>query len=128
MAEPLFLLDSNICIYVLEGLAPTVRDRIQTWRPEEIVTSAVVYAEVVRGMASDDAVGMAKVESLFRVIPVLPFDQAAARAYASIPFRQGAFDRLIAAHALALGLTVVTNNERDYADVPGLRIENWIKK
>lgn len=128
MAEPLFLLDSNICIYVLEGLAPTVRDRIQTWRPEEIVTSAVVYAEVVRGMASDDVLGMAKVESLFRVIPVLPFDQAAARAYASIPFRRGAFDRLIAAHALALGLTVVTNNERDYADVPGLKIENWIKE
>lgn len=126
MAEPLFLLDSNICIYVLEGLSRTVRDRIQARRPEEIVTSAVVYAEVIRGMASDDLIGMAKVESLFRVIPVLPFDQAAARAYASIPFRRGAFDRLIAAHALALGLTVVTNNERDYADVPGLKVENWI--
>ena len=113
MDEPLFLLDSNVCIYVLEGLAPAVRDRIQAHRPGEIVTSAVVYAEVARGIAQDDVIGMAKVESLFRVVPVLPFDQAAARTYTSIPFRRGTFDRLIAAHALALGLTVVTNNERD---------------
>ena len=125
MAEPLFLLDSNVCIYVLEGLAPAVRDRIQAHRPGEIVTSAIVYAEVARGIAQDDVIAVAKVESFFRVVPVLPFDQAAARAYGSIPFRRGAFDRLIAAHALALGLTVVTNNERDYSDVPGLSVENW---
>jgi tRNA(fMet)-specific endonuclease VapC len=128
VVEPLFLLDSNICIYVLEGLAPAVRDRIQARRPGEIVTSAVVYAEVVRGMARDDVIGMAKVESLFRVIPVLPFDQAAARVYVSIPFRRASFDRLIAAHALSLGLTVVTNNGRDYADVPRLKIENWMNE
>ena len=58
-------------------------------------------------------------------IPVLAFDQAAGRAYAGLPFKRGRFDRLIGAHALSRGLTLVTNNERDFADIPGLKIENW---
>ena len=56
---------------------------------------------------------------------MLPFEEVAAEAYQLVPFRRGRFDRLIAAHALALGLTVVTNNEEDFADIPGLAIENW---
>ncbi len=47
--------------------------------------------------------------------------------YASIPFKRSRFDRLIAAQALSLGLTLVTNNERDFADVPDLKVENWTK-
>jgi tRNA(fMet)-specific endonuclease VapC len=56
---------------------------------------------------------------------VLPFDEAAARAYARLPFKRGRFDRLLAAHALSLDLTVITNNERDFSDIAGLRVENW---
>jgi tRNA(fMet)-specific endonuclease VapC len=58
-------------------------------------------------------------------IPVLPFDENAARAYARIPFKRASYDRLIAAHALAQTLIVVTDNEADFADVPGLVVENW---
>ena len=61
----------------------------------------------------------------FVAVPVMPFDEGAARLYARLPFRRGSFDRLVAAHALSLGLTLVTNNGRDFADIPGLRIENW---
>lgn len=124
MAEPAFLLDSNICIYLLEGRAPSARDHIQRCVPGEIVTSAIVYAEVLHGLP-DDRRSHSKAEALFRIVPVLPFDDAAARAYRAIPFRRGTFDRLIAAHALSLGLTVVSNNLRDYSDVPGLKVENW---
>jgi tRNA(fMet)-specific endonuclease VapC len=59
------------------------------------------------------------------VIPILSFDDAAAREYARLPFKRARFDRLLAAHALSLGATIVTNNEADFADVPGLRVENW---
>ena len=62
---------------------------------------------------------------LMVVIPPMPFDMIAAAAYVALPFRRAKLDRWIAAHALALDLTLVTNNERDFAGIPGLRIENW---
>jgi tRNA(fMet)-specific endonuclease VapC len=57
--------------------------------------------------------------------PLSPSPKAAARAYASIPFKRGTFDRLIAAQALSLDLTVISSNSKDFADVPGLKVENW---
>lgn len=71
------------------------------------------------------APGHALLSAFVELVPILPFDDRAAVAYASLPFRRARFDRLIAAHALSLGLTLVTNNEADFADIPGLRVENW---
>lgn len=126
-STPLYLLDSNICIYLLEGLSEKARDRVEACAPGEIVTSAVAYAEVLRGVDSADRRAMVATKAFFTVCPVLPFDGAAAEAYQDVPFRRGKFDRLIGAHALALGLTVITNNDSDYADIPGLRVENWTR-
>ena len=128
MIEPAFLLDSNICIYILTDARSVAAERLGACRPGSVVASAIAYAEVVRGIPGLDAGGWSKLDAFFRRVPIMPFDDQAARAYAAIPFKRGTFDRLIAAHALALGLTVVTNNERDYADVPGLKIENWTKE
>jgi tRNA(fMet)-specific endonuclease VapC len=125
VAEPAFLLDSNICIYVLADAEGAAARRLGDCEPGSVVTSAIAYAEVMRGRPTDDPSAVAGAEALFRVVPVLPFDEEAARRYRAIPFRRGTFDRLIAAHALALGLVLVTNNERDYGDVPELRMENW---
>ncbi|PZU60589.1 MAG: VapC toxin family PIN domain ribonuclease [Sphingobium sp.] len=125
MADPRFLLDSNICIYVLEGTSPALRPRLEANRPGEIVTSAIVYAEVMRGIGSTEGDRLARAERLFDIFPVQPFDGRAALAYRTVPFRRGSFDRLIAAHALSLDLTLVSNNEGDFADIPGLRVENW---
>lgn len=125
MTEREFLLDSNICIYVLAEAAGSAARRLGECEPGTVVTSAIAYAEVMRGRAGEAAESWDGAEALFSLIPVLPFDAAAALRYRHIPFRRGTFDRLIAAHALSLGLTLVTNNERDYADVPGLRVENW---
>jgi len=127
VADPVFLLDSDICIYVLQGLSEPVRRRIEAREPGEIVTSAVAYAEVMRGVERRDAGAAARAEALFRVVEILPFDRRAAEAYFSIPFKRSSYDRLIAAHALSLGLTFVTNNERDFDKVAGLRVENWTK-
>jgi tRNA(fMet)-specific endonuclease VapC len=127
VADPVFLLDSDICIYVLQGLSEPVRRRIEAREPGEIVTSAVAYAEVMRGVERRDAAAVTKAEALFRVIEILPFDRRAAETYVSMPFKRTSYDRLIAAHALSLGLTFVTNNEKDFDKVAGLRVENWTK-
>jgi tRNA(fMet)-specific endonuclease VapC len=56
---------------------------------------------------------------------MLPFDEAAARAYARLPFKRARFHRLLAAHALSIGAAVVTGNVTDFADIPGLQVEDW---
>lgn len=122
-AEPLFLFDSNSCIYLINGVSPTLMARVEACDEGSIVTSAIAYAEVMIGARRQ---GIAeRAGRLFDVIRPLPFDDAAAISYTSLPFRRGSFDRLIAAHAISLGLTLVTNNERDFADIPGLKVENW---
>jgi tRNA(fMet)-specific endonuclease VapC len=127
MAEPLVLLDSNICIYLVEGLSEAARSRVERFAPGEVVTSAIAYAEVMRGVDIGDPVSLAIASALFEAVPVLPFGTDAALEYRKLPFKRHSFDRLIAAHALALGLALATNNEADFADVPGLRIENWTR-
>ena len=125
MIEPLYLLDSNICVYLLEGLSDTARGRVEACHPGEVVTSAICLAEVMRGVDRTDGEAFAKAERLFKVIPPLDFGAAAALCHAGLPCRRHSFDRLIAAHALSAGLTLVTNNGADFADVPGLKVENW---
>ena len=124
VADPAFLLDSNILIYVLEdATAPIVR-RIEQMEPGSVVTSTISVAEASIGM-SRRGFGQESLVALLDIVPPLPFDAAAGWAYARIPFKRHRFDRLIAAHALSLGLTLVTDNPRDFDDVEGLRIENW---
>jgi tRNA(fMet)-specific endonuclease VapC len=123
--EPLFLLDSNILIYLLQGTSDQLRDRVETYELGQLVTSAIAYAEVMRGISDEDRLQIDAAQRLFAAVGIEPFGPEAAIAYRRVPFRRRRFDRLIAGHALALGLTLVTNNERDFADVRGLRIENW---
>jgi len=123
VADPLFLLDSNICICLLKGASDAVRRRVESHAPGELVTSAIVFAEVMMGMRSLDEA--ARAEIFFALVTVLPFDRAAAESYVTLSFKRGSYDRLIGAHALSLGLTLVTANERDFLDLPRLRVENW---
>ena len=78
------------------------------------------------GILREPGANLGAVTALFEQVPVQPFDQKAALQYAGLPFRRRSFDRLIAAHALSLDAILVTNNEADFADVPGLKIENWL--
>lgn len=123
MVDPLFLLDSNICIYLLKGASDAVRRRVESHAPGELVTSSVVFAEVMMGMGSSEEA--ARAENFFALVTVLPFDRLAAESYVKLPFKRGSFDRLIGAHALSLGLTLITANQRHFADMPGLKVENW---
>jgi tRNA(fMet)-specific endonuclease VapC len=125
VAEPLFLIDSNILIYVLQDSRCAAARRMQDCAVGTVVTSAIVFGEVMRGLVAREPDRAHKANRLFELVTVLPFDAAAAATYAGLPFRRGRLDRLIAAHALSVGLILVTNNEADFADIDGLRVENW---
>ena len=123
MAEPVFLLDANVCIHILNGRSERAAQRVSACPVGSLVTSAVVYAEVLIGARRFDAID--PVLAFFAQVPVLPFDAAAGDAYSRLPFKRGSYDRLIAAQALSLGLTVVTSNAKDFDDVPELKVEDW---
>ena len=128
-----YMLDTNICIYLLHRHPPEVLARLQALHEGQAVLSAVTYAELRAGLEMQ-AQGRQHDEQvlalLVRRIPVLAFDAAAAVSYgvqwaAGSERRRDALDRLIAAHAVCVGATLVTNNEADFKDLPGLVIENW---
>jgi tRNA(fMet)-specific endonuclease VapC len=120
-----FILDTDCAVYAMLGSHPKLRVRLAEREPGDVGVSAISFAEIVLGESRGKPPDMDVINDFVTVVEVLPFDEAAARAYANLPFRRAAFDRLIAAHALSLGATVITNNEADFVDVPGLKIENW---
>ena len=120
-----YMFDTNAVIVALDGDDPVFRARMAEVEEGDIVMSSVVLAEVALGTAQGRP-PVAKVLDIFlEEVPVLAFEESAARVYAKIPFKRASYDRLIAAHALSLGLAVVTANTKDFADVPGLMVENW---
>lgn len=89
-----------------------------------IITSSICLAEMLIGLRDDERLML---DVLLQQMPILPFDEMASRRYATLPFKRRGFDRLIAAHGLALDLTVITANLADFEDVPGLRVEDWMQ-
>lgn len=121
-----FVIDSDLAIYAMGGDANSVLNRrIASCHPGEIAISAVSFAEVALGTWLGKPPRQDILDAFVRAIPILPYDEAAARTYATLPFKRARFDRLLAAHALSISAVVVTNNEADFADVPRLMVENW---
>lgn len=128
-----YLLDTDICIYAMTARRPAVVDAIRSHAADGIGLSAVSAAELAFGAAKSRS--ERNVDALRRFLSnleVAAFDEAAAglagtlRAWlASQGTPIGPYDTLIAAHAHALGATLVTNNVREFARVPGLRVANW---
>lgn len=130
---PRYMLDTNICIYLMKYHPPEVAARFATCYVGEVVMSAVTFAELEYGVACSgerSAQNRKALDDLVSDIPVAPFDATAGRAYGPIRLatpdrRRDALDKLIAAHAIALDVVLVTNNTADFAGYPGLRMENW---
>jgi len=120
-----FMLDSNIVIAVALATNEAVRLRMAEHGESDFVMSSIAYAEVIHGSVQGKPPAVDRLQALIEEVPVLAFDEKAARTYAEIPFKRASYDRLIAAHALSLGLTVITGNTKHFADVPGLKVENW---
>lgn len=123
-----YLLDTNIVIMAIDGTNHALRDRMAMCDEDDIVTSAIAYAEIAHGSLHGKPPPLDLLKKFLEDIPVLPFDQAAGDSYSSLPFLRASYDRLIAAHALSLGLTLVTQNVRHFADAPGLMVENWTRE
>ena len=129
-----YLVDTNIAIYASEGLEPVLKKFIE--HEGMILLSALSLAELQRGLYSDPSLTslrQERLETLLRVVSVLPFDARAAEAYGRIIMQIGRtkkrdFDRMIAAHAMVSESVLVTANVADFADVPGLTIENWVAR
>ena len=126
----MYLLDTNACIDFLEGRSDPLARRIEA-HFGALAISTVTAAELLVGRkTSDDAKGDArKLDAFIASVEVLAFDLATARVYGDIIREIGvdrkSFDRLIGVQAVALGLILVTRNSKHFADVPGLRVENW---
>lgn len=118
-------MDTDCAVYAMTAQFPALGERLSNCAPGEAAISAVSFAEMALGSGRGKPPPTEILEAFVRAIPLLPFDAAAAREYAKLPFRRARFDRLLAAHALSIGATVITNNVADFADVPGLLVENW---
>jgi len=131
-----FLLDTNICVFLIRNQSERVRDHIRRRRVGDIGVSAIAESELRFGAdkSSDPEKNHAVLERFFLTLPVLAFDSGCAREYGRIrAFLEkkgtpiGSLDTLIAAHALSGEMTVVTNNTREFKRVPGLRVEDWTR-
>jgi tRNA(fMet)-specific endonuclease VapC len=120
-----YLLDTNIIVALAISADESVVRRAAECDAGDMVTSSIALAEVAFRSERGQPPDMEELRAFIEEVPILDFDYRAALAYAKLPFKRASFDRLIAAHALSHDLTVVTKNERDFADVPGLKVENW---
>ncbi len=130
---PLYMLDTNMCIYLMKHQPEEVARRFAQCQVGEVLMSSITYAELQYGVAASASPARERknLEALVQDIPVAAFDEAAAVAYGAIRLatrdaKKDHLDKLIAAHALSLHVTLVTNNSKDFARYPGVSIENWL--
>jgi len=131
-----FLLDTNICIELIRGRSPHVLSQLRKCGVGEVAISSITLAELQYGVArsSEPARNELALARFCLSLERIAFDTAAAQAYGNVRAALerigkpiGPLDMLIAAHALTLDVTLVTNNEREFRRVPGLRLVNWMK-
>jgi tRNA(fMet)-specific endonuclease VapC len=120
-----FLIDADTAIFATTAQHPRIAEHMEQYEPGELGLSVISYAEIILGMELGKPPTPKALEAFVAAVPLQPFDEGAARAYAKLPFKRARFDRLLAAHAVSLGATIITNNPSDFADVPGLKVENW---
>ena len=130
-----YMLDTDICIYLINKRPPKVLDRFHRNEVGDIGVSSVTVAELAYGVAkSGSERNRAALEGFLLPLEIADFDQKAAWKFGEVRSALeragkpiGPYDMQIAAHALALGCTVVTNNQREFQRVSGLKVENWTR-
>lgn len=129
----MYLLDTNVCLDFAFARSDALRRRVRAQNGRGMAISSISLAELRYGAKrlEADPEDEKRVDLFVSVLTTYPFDAEAAEVYGSfgtgVAVHRKGFDRLIAAHALSLSLTLVTRNVRDFADVPGLRIEDWTR-
>ena len=134
--NPRFLLDTNICIYIRRRRPPEILRRFRRLEVGEAAISVVTFGELIYGAEKSEQrdAAMRQLEELASLLPVLPLPVDAGRSYGALRAELetdgrviGNNDLWIAAHAKVAKLILVTNNEREFQRVPGLKIQNWAK-
>ncbi|ULA62472.1 MAG: tRNA(fMet)-specific endonuclease VapC [Nitrospira sp.] len=129
------MLDTNICIYLIKQQPPSVLERFLSHQVGDIGISSITVAELDYGASKSRQASKnrAALEQFLAPLDMASFDREAASAYGKLraALEQkgtpiGNMDLLIAAHALSLGVRLVTNNGREFRRVPGLKVENWV--
>lgn len=134
-----YMLDTNILVYVLNARPhhQAVLDRFDREEPRDMVVSSITLAELRFGIEKSRQRDVSRrvLQQVLDALNVAPFDAKAAQMYGSVragleaegkPI--GPLDTLIAAHALSLDLTLVTNNVREFSKARRLRVENWVTR
>lgn len=128
------LLDTDICIYAINRRQREILERVRDYQIGEVGISSITYAELRFGVENSNRVddNMGRLERFVLPLEIVPFDAEAGRQYGRIRADLkragcliGSNDLLIAAHALSLDATLVTNNTREFERVVGLRVEQW---
>ncbi len=131
----MILLDTNICIYIINTKPPEVLARFHQYRLGEIGLSSVVAAELAYGVAkSGSARNRSALEMFLAPLEIMPFDETAIWTYGELRVDLegrgqsiGSLDTMIAAHALSMNAVLVTNNAREFSRVKDLKLENWVE-
>jgi tRNA(fMet)-specific endonuclease VapC len=131
---PTFMVDTNICIYAIRRSNPQIISHFTRYE-EDICISAITLADLRFGSERSErrAANLEELARFLDAVEVLPFDALAATHFGDIKAQlyragtpAGPLDMLIGAHARSLGLTLVTNNRREFDRMPGLAVENWV--
>jgi len=130
----IYMLDTDICIYIIKRKPLHVLKRLELIQPDQLSMSAITFAELMNGAKKSQCVeaNISRLNALGEILEICSFDQQAAVAYGDVRSSLekrgeviGPHDLLIAAHALSLDRILVTNNEREFKRVEGLKVENW---
>jgi tRNA(fMet)-specific endonuclease VapC len=130
-----YMLDTNICIYVIKQKPENVINRFRQFPISSLAISSITLSELEYGVMKSSKTDQNKfaLSQFVAALEIFPYGSDAAQYYGILrAFLEkqgnpiGSLDMLIAAHALSVNCTLVTNNEKEFSRIPGLRIENWI--
>ncbi len=133
----IYYLDSNICVYFLKGIYPSIMENIQDINPNNIKIPSIVKAELLYGAekSQNKAKNLVNINRFFEPYEIIPFDDECSIVYSKIRSAMelkrtiiGPNDYIIAATVLAKNGILVTNNTKEFERVKNLKIENWIVK
>lgn len=131
-----FMLDTNTCIYIIKKKPTKVIERFLQTKISHIGISSITMSELTYGVykSSKPEQNQMALAQFVAALEILPYGDEAVQFYGHLRAHLekqgtpiGALDMLIAAHALSINCTLITNNEKEFIRVPGLKIENWVK-
>ena len=131
----MILLDTNTCIYIINNRPPNVLEKFRKYKAGEVGISSIAASELAYDVAKSGSLKNRKALEMFLApLQILPFDSQCLWFYADLRASLekqgqsiGPMDTLIAAHALSIGGTLVTNNVKEFVRVPKLKLENWFE-